>query len=105
MDTKCSNQKTQGIRIRISKNNIHLYSIYKKLILDLKTLQIESEGMENHLLYKLTFEKAKVAMLITDKLDFKTKIRAALVAQQFSVAFSPGPEPGDLGSSPTSGSL
>ena len=30
---------------------------------------------------------------------------AARVAQQFSAAFSPGPEPGDLGSSPTSGSL
>ena len=30
---------------------------------------------------------------------------AALVAQQFSAAFSPGPDPGDLGSSPTSGFL
>ena len=26
---------------------------------------------------------------------------AALVAQQFSAAFSPGPDPGDLGLSPT----
>ena len=31
--------------------------------------------------------------------------RVARVAQQFSTAFSPGPDPGDLGLSPTSGSL
>ena len=30
---------------------------------------------------------------------------AALVAQRFSAAFSPGRDPGDLGSSPMSGSL
>ena len=30
---------------------------------------------------------------------------AAWVAQRFSAAFSPGYDPGDLGSSPTSGSL
>ena len=30
---------------------------------------------------------------------------AAQVAQRFSTTFSPGPDPGDLGSSPTSGSL
>ena len=30
---------------------------------------------------------------------------AALVAQRFSAACSPGCDPGDLGSSPTSGSL
>ena len=31
--------------------------------------------------------------------------RAAPVAQQFSAAYSPGRDPGDLGSSPVSGSL
>ena len=31
--------------------------------------------------------------------------RAARVAQQFSAAFNPGHDPGDLGSSPLSGSL
>ena len=35
----------------------------------------------------------------------KQSIWAARVAQRFSSAFSPGPDPGDLGSSPTSGSL
>ena len=33
------------------------------------------------------------------------QIRAAWVAQQFSAAFSPGCDPGDLGSSPTLSSL
>ena len=37
--------------------------------------------------------------------SIKDKFRAAQVAQWFSTAFSPGPYPGDLGSSPTSGSL
>ena len=32
-------------------------------------------------------------------------MRAARVAQWFSTAFSPGRDPGDLGSSPMSGSL
>ncbi|XP_025293804.1 TBC1 domain family member 1 isoform X3 [Canis lupus dingo] len=36
---------------------------------------------------------------------FKTRTWAALVAQRFSVAFSPGPDPRDPGSSPTLGSL
>uniref|UniRef100_A0A8C0SI00 L-lactate dehydrogenase B chain n=2 Tax=Canis lupus familiaris TaxID=9615 RepID=A0A8C0SI00_CANLF len=36
---------------------------------------------------------------------YKFNIGAALVAQRFSAAFSPGPDPGDLGSSPMSGSL
>ena len=36
---------------------------------------------------------------------FKIKTRAAQVAQQFSAAFSPGYDPGDLGSNPRSGSL
>ena len=31
--------------------------------------------------------------------------KAAQVAQQFSAALGPGPDPGDLGSSPTSGFL
>ena len=35
----------------------------------------------------------------------KTHSRAALVAQQFGAACSPGCDPGDLGSSPASGSL
>ena len=33
------------------------------------------------------------------------EIGVAWVAQQFSTAFGPGPDPGDLGSSPMSGSL
>ena len=33
----------------------------------------------------------------------KPKYRAARVAQRFSAAFGPGRDPGDLGSSPTSG--
>ena len=35
----------------------------------------------------------------------KYQFRAARVAQQFGAAFGPGRDPGDLGSSPTSGSL
>ncbi len=35
----------------------------------------------------------------------KKSLGAARVAQRFSAAFSPGPDPGDQGSSPTSGSL
>ena len=35
----------------------------------------------------------------------KAGLWAALVAQRFSAACSPGHDPGDLGSSPTSGSL
>ena len=39
------------------------------------------------------------------KVTLKTTFRAAWVAQQFSAAFNPGRDPGDLGSSPASGSL
>ena len=39
------------------------------------------------------------------KVRLKQLIRGAWVAQQFSAALSPGPDPGNLGSSPTSGSL
>ena len=35
----------------------------------------------------------------------KIRYRAARVAQRFSAAFSPGPDPGEPGSSPMSGSL
>ena len=37
--------------------------------------------------------------------NYKEQTREARVAQWFSTAFSPGPDPGDLGSSPTSSSL
>ena len=40
-----------------------------------------------------------------DTVTSKTSEGAARVAQRFSAAFSPGCGPGDLGSSPTSGSL
>ena len=38
-------------------------------------------------------------------LVYKVKRQDPWVAQRFSTAFSPGPDPGDPGSSPTSGSL
>ena len=38
-------------------------------------------------------------------MDLKYQGRAAPVAQRFSAAYSSGRDPGDLGSSPTSGSL
>ena len=49
----------------------------------------------------------KVALIptITEQLYKKEGLGAARVAQWFSTAFNPGPDPGDLGSSPTSGSL
>ena len=65
----------------------------------------------------LLFPKVKFAKeknVSTDKGEYilkvsesvrKEKCRAARVAQRFSAAFSPGPDPRDLGSSPTSGSL
>ena len=40
-----------------------------------------------------------------EKDTLKLYDRAALAAQRFSAAFSPGPDPGDPRSSPTSGSL
>ena len=47
--------------------------------------------------------------LYNERVGGQSEIRniagAALVVQWFSAAFSPGPNPGDLGSSPMSGSL
>ena len=43
--------------------------------------------------------------LISTLIFFKILSRAALVAQRFSTAFGPEPDPGDLASSPTLGSL
>ena len=36
-------------------------------------MQTKSDTMEKHLLYKWSKKKAKVAILILDKIDFKTK--------------------------------
>ena len=54
-----------------TKNKIHLYAVSRRLILDLRTLQIASEGMEN--IYHANGHQKKARVAISGKVDFKTK--------------------------------
>ena len=51
------------------QNKTHLYSAYKRLTSDLKTYT-ESEGMEKVFHANENQKKARVAILISDKIDF-----------------------------------
>ena len=77
-------------------------------------LRVDAEGTmkSNHCSY-IVFLSSWCVQL-TEETDNNNKhtnqhkipsLKAAWVAQQFSAAFSPGPDPRNLGSSPTSGSL
>ena len=59
---------------------------------------LDNSNVSTYCFKKKQNNKRKVKLKLTPQ-------RAARVAQRFSAAFSPGPDPGDLGSSPTSGSL
>ena len=57
-------------------------------------------------MFNVQFDPIKFNKHFQAPMDFSfEKVRAAQVAQWFSYAFSPGCDPGDQGSSPTSGSL
>ena len=55
------------------ENKTHLYAAYKRLTSDLKTPQTESEEMQKGINANGNANKARVAILISDKIDFKTK--------------------------------
>ena len=55
------------------KNKTHIYAVYKRPISDLGTNMTESEGMEKDIPCKRNQKKAGVAILISDKMDFKIK--------------------------------
>ena len=50
-----------------------VYAAYKRLTSDLKTPQTESEEMQKGINANGNANKARVAILISDKIDFKTK--------------------------------
>ena len=55
------------------KNKTHTYAVYKRPTSDLGTHETESEGMEKDIPCKWKPKKAGVAILISDKIDFKIK--------------------------------
>ena len=57
------------------KNKTHVYAVYKKSTSDLKThIKGESEMMEKQLHENGKQKKAKVAILISDKVDLKIRV-------------------------------
>ena len=72
----------------------------------LKQLMSLSDQMDRHSTCSQALNRAVMACcLVCSNIHLKAIVRAAQVAQQFSATFGSGRDPGDLGSSPTSGSL
>ena len=64
----------QNVLKREKERESHLYAAYKRLILDIKTpADWEWEDGEPFIMLNGCQKKARVAILITDKLDFKIK--------------------------------
>ena len=60
--------------LNVYKNKAHIYVVYKKPILDLKThIDWKWEDGKNIFHANGTQKKAGVAILISDKIDLKTK--------------------------------
>ena len=57
----------------LKENMTHTYAAYKRPMPEQKTSQTESEGLEKNIPSKGTGKKSGVAILISDKTDFKTK--------------------------------
>ena len=55
------------------KNKTHIYAVYKKPTSDLKTLRLKVRGWKNTSHANGKQKKAGVAILISDKIDFKIK--------------------------------
>ena len=55
------------------KNKTHLYTVYKKPTSDLKTHRLKLRGWKNVFHANRKQKKAEVAILISDKIDFKIK--------------------------------
>ena len=55
------------------KNKTHIYAVYKKPTSDLKTLRLKVRGWKNIFHANGKQKKAGVAILISDKIDFKIK--------------------------------
>lgn len=55
------------------KNKTYLFAACNWLISDEGHVQTESEGMEKDISFKIKPNKGRVAILISDKVDFKTK--------------------------------
>ena len=57
------------------KNKTHINAVYKRLTSDLERhTETESEGMEKDIPCKWESKKTGVAIIISDKIDFKKKI-------------------------------
>ena len=52
----------------------HIYAIYKNPSQNKRSTLTQSEGIEKHIPSKLHEKKADVAIFISDKIDFKTKV-------------------------------
>ena len=55
------------------KNKTHIYAVYKKPTSDLKTHRLKLRGWKNVFHANRKQKKAEVAILISDKIDFKIK--------------------------------
>ena len=55
------------------KNKTCIYAVYKRPTSDLGTHKTESEGMEKDIPYKCKSKESWVAILMSDKIDFKIK--------------------------------
>ena len=55
------------------KNKTHIHAVYKRPTSDLGHIQTENERIEKDIPCKWKFKKARVAILISDKTDFKIK--------------------------------
>ena len=55
------------------KKKTHIYAVYKKPTSDLKTHRLKLRGWKNVFHANRNQKKAEVAILISDKIDFKIK--------------------------------
>ena len=100
------NQVTWLLEAWCSRKNINSLGAYLILKIPFEYEGINIEGMPLTTLAPLQFGKTGNAGVFWARVTFKILWSwAALVAQQFSAAFSLGCDPGDPGWNPTSGSL
>ena len=64
--------KRQGLAERI-QNKTHTYAIYNRPTTNLRLMRTESEGMENNISCKWRLRESRVAILISDKIEFEIK--------------------------------
>ena len=65
--------KVTGYHTKKKKPQTHLYAVYKRLILDIKTPPYWKWGGAEAFTIQMVFKESRVAILISDKLDFIPK--------------------------------